>query len=395
VSEHDIQVSLLVVGGGPAALSSATAYRDQGGTGPVMMISDDDSLPYFRPALSKDYLRADVREDQLGLAEPASYRRRGIEVRLSRSVASVDPVDRSARLFDGTRLRYQSCVLATGATPKPLPLPGADDRRVGYLRSLRNAHSLRTAAEHARSAVVIGSGFIGCEAAASLAQLGVEVTVVSTEQLPQRERLGTEAALRIRAWLAERGVRFIGDATVRAIERARLVHLAGSEPVAGDVVLVAAGIQPRSDPIAASGLPMHEGRVVVDEHMRTEAPGLLAAGDVAYARNATAGRHLAVEHWGEAMAMGTIAGATAAGQHSRWDEVPGFWSAIGPRTLKYAAWGDGYDTTLVSEHGAEAFTIWYLTGDTVVGVLTHEADDDYERGRTLIEAGATLQGSRA
>jgi NADPH-dependent 2,4-dienoyl-CoA reductase/sulfur reductase-like enzyme len=144
-------------------------------------------------------------------------------------------------------------------------------------------------------------------------------------------------------------------------------------------------VEPEAGIAAGAGLAVEAGRVRVDAHMRSSAAGVLAAGDVAFAFNAAAGRHLAVEHWGEALAMGQVAGRTAAGLEASWAEVPGFWSTIGDRTLKYAAWGDGFDDASLVDHGGGAFTVWYSHQGVTVGVLTHDADHDYERGRRLIE----------
>jgi NADPH-dependent 2,4-dienoyl-CoA reductase/sulfur reductase-like enzyme len=379
---------LLVVGGGPAALAAAIGYRDHGGPGAVVLVSDDDTLPYLRPPLSKDYLRGRTDEPDLPVEPVSTYAEKAIDVRLDVTVTALDTADRIAALADGTRIGYGQCVLATGATPAALPVPGADDPQVMTLRSLASARRLRAAAERARSAVVVGSGFIGCEAAASLARRGLDVTVVSTETLPQQARLGDEVGERIAGWLRAEGVTLIGGAEVSAIERARLVRVVDHDPVEGDLVLVAAGVEPLSALAAAAGAPIENDRVVVDEHLRSGVAGLLAAGDVAYARNATAGRHLVVEHWGEADVMGRIAGTTAAGAEAVWDNAPGFWSEVGDRTLKYAAWGDGFDEVRLTDHGDGAFTAWYVRGGVIVGVATHEADDDYERGAKLVEAGA-------
>ena len=155
-----------------------------------------------------------------------------------------------------------------------------------------------------------------------------------------------------------------------------------------DLVLAVVGVRPRGEIAARAGARMHEGRVVVDERMRTDVPGVLAAGDVAWARNAAAGRHLAVEHWGEALAMGKVAGASAAGRDAAWSEVPGFWSEIGDRVIKQAAWGDGWSDVELVEHAGGGFAAWYRQNGTLVGVLTHDADEDYDRGRVLVEEAA-------
>jgi NADPH-dependent 2,4-dienoyl-CoA reductase/sulfur reductase-like enzyme len=383
-----VDADLLIIGGGPAGLAAASGYRDAGGRGTVVLVGDEQTAPYFRPPLSKDYLRGESGEDELALEPPSRYTELALSTRLGTEVRELDARRRSARLADGSVLRYGHCVLATGAAPRPLPVPGADDPAVAYLRSLHSARRLRDAAAGASSVVVIGSGFIGCEAAASLAWRGLPVTVVSAEPLPQSGRLGDAVGERIAGWLRGGGVDLVGGAEVGRIERGQRVELADGRTLEADLVLVAAGMRPRADLAAAAGAPVERERVVVDEQMRTDLPGLLAAGDVAFARNAAAGRHLPVEHWGEALAMGTTAGATAAGARRGWAEVPGFWSEIGDHTLKYAAWGDGYDRAELDEHAGGAFTVWYSTRGVTVGVAAHDADDDYEHGTQLVEQGA-------
>jgi 3-phenylpropionate/trans-cinnamate dioxygenase ferredoxin reductase subunit len=360
-----------------------------------VLVSDDTAPPYFRPPLSKDYLRGESEAGDTELTPATTYTDRGITLLLRQMVTTLSAQERAAQLSSGDRITFKACVLATGSAPKPLPVPGADAPAVAMLRSLDSAKALRSAALDARSAVVVGSGFIGCEAAASLSRRGLDVTVVSTEELPQEKRLGADAGRRIAGWLADDGVTLVGGAQVEAIEplgdpeeRPRRVRVSGRDPLEADLVLVAGGIDPHVTLARATGAQIEQGRVSVDEHMRASLPGLYAAGDVAYARNATAGRHLVVEHWGEAEAMGTVAGGVAAGADLRWDAVPGFWTEIGGRTLKYAAWGDGYDHARLVDHGGGAFTVWYADEQgRAVGVATHEADEDYERGGELVAAG--------
>ena len=375
---------LVVVGGGPAALAAVRAYREAGSGGDVVLVSADEHLPYNRPPLSKDFLRGESEEDDLPLEDEDFYRQHDIKVRLGTRVQALDTGRQTVTLAGGERLNYGRCILATGATPKPLPVPGADGPGVYYLRSRVQARQLREAAAVARSAVVIGSGFIGCEAAASLARRGLAVTLVSMESNPQAARLGDAASQVLRAWLEEDGVLLRPDVEVAAIEPGQVL-LAGQASADGDLVLVAGGVTPEAELAAQAGLAVEDDRVQVDAHMRSSVAQVLAAGDVAFAFNAAAGRRLAVEHWGEALAMGQVAGQTAAGADASWAEVPGFWSTIGDRTLKYAAWGDGFGTARLVEHGGGAFTVWYASDGVTVGVLTHDADGDYERGRQLIE----------
>jgi NADPH-dependent 2,4-dienoyl-CoA reductase/sulfur reductase-like enzyme len=375
---------LVVVGGGPAALEAARAYREEGADGDVVLVSGDEYLPYSRPPLSKDFLRGESEEDDLPLEDEGFYRHHDINVRLRTRAQALDTDHRVVTLSDGETLRYGRCILATGASPKPLPVPGAEGSGVHYLRSRHQARQLRAAAGSARAAVVVGSGFIGCEAAASLARRGLAVTLVSVEDDPQAARLGDAASQILRAWLEDDGVSLRLGVEVERIEGGR-VHLKGQASAEGDLLLVAGGIEPEVGVAAEAGLVLEAGRIQVDAHMSSGTDGVLAAGDVAFAFNAAAGRHLAVEHWGEALAMGRVAGQTAAGAEASWAEVPGFWSTIGDRTIKYAAWGDGFDTASLVDHGGGTFTVWYSRDGVTVGVLTHDADHDYEHGRSLIE----------
>jgi 3-phenylpropionate/trans-cinnamate dioxygenase ferredoxin reductase subunit len=379
-------LGLLVVGSGPGGVSAAMGYRAAGGAGPVRLVTADPDLPYERPPLSKDFLRGDTDADGVALHPEQDYVDRGIELIRSRAVRALSAAEKRAELDDGTRLDYRACVLATGSAPIGLPVPGADLRHVHTLRSLQDAHALRTAAASATRAVVAGSGFIGCEAAASLAARGLPVTLVTEEQRPHEARLGEWAAQRIEEWLRDCGVELVtGDRVAEISDFA--VRTEAGHSVAADLVLLATGVRPRTDLARAAGLAFGRGRVHVDSSMRTSADDVYAVGDVAFAYNTSAGRELAVEHWGDAMAMGEIAGRQAAGQSAEWSDAPGFWSTIGDHTLKYSAWGDGFDDAAAVE-GDGGFTVWYGKAGQMVGVLTSERDSDYDRGRQLVEQNA-------
>ncbi|KHL09080.1 NAD/ferredoxin-dependent reductase-like protein [Mumia flava] len=378
---------LLVVGGGPAGHAAARSYRESGGDGRVLVVSQDAYPPYARPPLTKEHLRGETASDELALSGPDFYTDHRIELTLRRTVTAIHRDRDRATMHGGETVDFRSCVVATGSRPVSLPVPGAHDPRVLEVRSLDDGIALRQAAESAGSAVVIGSGFIGCEAAASLCARGVTTTLITMERAPQRARLGDEVAARIAGWLDDAGVRLVTSATVRSIVEARTVCTSAGA-YSGDMVLLATGVAPDNALAAAGRIACADGRVLADSRMRTSRANVLAAGDVALATNHAAGRRLAVEHWGDAVRMGEVAGANAAGVQDRWAQAPGFWSGIGDRVLKYAAWGDGYDAVLLSDHGEGAFTAWYGAGGRVVGVLTHRHDPDYERGRTLVESGA-------
>jgi NADPH-dependent 2,4-dienoyl-CoA reductase/sulfur reductase-like enzyme len=374
----------VIIGGGPAGLEAVRAYRETGAEEDVILVSADEYLPYQRPPLSKDFLRGESDESDLPLEDERFYESNNISVRLKTKVTDLRPGPHHLALSDGTNLDYSACLVATGAAPRPLPSPGAQDPGLLYLRSRGDALRLRHTAASSRTAVVVGSGFIGCEAAASLALRGLDVTLVTMEEQPQVDRLGNAAGERLRGWLDEAGVGLqLGVEVVEIVEH-RLIRLSDGSTADGDFVLIASGVRPEAALAVSADLEVARDRIQVDTHMRSSDADILAAGDVALAFNTAAGRHLAVEHWGEALAMGRIAGETAAGRQAVWDEVPGFWSTIGERTLKYAAWGDGFDRDRIVDHGNGAFTVWYERHNTAVGVLTHQADDDYDLGKDLI-----------
>jgi NADPH-dependent 2,4-dienoyl-CoA reductase/sulfur reductase-like enzyme len=380
---------LLVVGGGPAALSTARSYREAEGDGSVAIITDEHRPPYRRPPLSKDLLRGESSESDLPIEDEAWFAEQEIALVSGRAIV-LDPGARTVSLSGGRELTYVSCVLATGAEPTRLPIPGADDPAVRVLRSLDHLRDLQSRLRPGVAVVVVGSGFIGCEIAASLRIRGHAVTLMSDEPAPNQRRLGDDAAAMIAGWLRDAGVVLHVGAKVERIGRGAdgLEVISDEARASGAVVVMATGVAPRGELAAGAGIALESGAVPVDAGMRSACPGVLAVGDVCLAENLAAGRRIRVEHWGDALGQGEIAGRTVAGQAAQWFDVPGFWSTIGERTLKYAAWGDGYDTVHSERHDGGGLTCWYGREGKVVGVLTHDADEDYERGSAMVGEGA-------
>ena len=368
---------LIVVGSGPAGVAAAESFREHNTSGRVRILTTDRDLPYARPPLSKEYLRGQT--DDVGLHPQWWFDHKTIELVHNTTVDGLDLAERSVRAGD-RRFRYDALILACGAAPVAPPMPGGARARV--LRSLADAAALREAAKDASTAVVIGAGFIGCEAAASLALRGMSVTLVAPETLPQEARVGSAAAERLRELVIQAGARYVGGVNVEEINDVGL-RLDNGVTIDCDLILAATGVTPQHRLAADAGLDVRDSRIVVDTHMSTSTKGVYAAGDVALARHAAAGRHLAIEHWQDATDQGAIAGTSAAGKRATWDGVPGFWSTIGEATIKYHAWGDGYQRSRMLSH-PEGFTVWYEADDAVVGVLTHNADDDSDLGQRLI-----------
>ncbi|HTX07676.1 MAG TPA: NAD(P)/FAD-dependent oxidoreductase [Solirubrobacteraceae bacterium] len=381
------RIALLVIGGGPAGLAAARAYREANGAGVVAIITDEHRMPYQRPPLTKELLRGEADEGELPIEAETWLQEHRVRLVSGRAV-SLDSNERTVALSGGRTLAYEQCLVATGAEPTRLPVPGADDPAVRVLRTIGDLRELNARLHRGTAVAVIGSGFIGCEIAASLRHRGHLVTMLTDEPAPNCRRLGAEAATRIAEWLGADGVKLHCGEAVDAIERAdgTLTVSTGGARVRAGVVVMAAGVAPRGELAAAAGIATDGGVIPVDAGMRTDTEGVLAAGDVCRAYNVTAGRELRVEHWGDALGQGAVAGETAAGRPAAWGEVPGFWSTIGRRTLKYAAWGDGFDEARCVAHG-DGFTVCYGRDGKLVGVLTHEADENYERGRESVAQG--------
>lgn len=392
IVDNTVNVDVLIVGGGPGGLAVARGYREAGGRGTVLLVSADEHPPYARPPLTKDYLRGESEAEDLPLAEQDWYRDNAVELLLGTPVTRIDAAQQQAELSDGSTVRYRRLALATGSSPSPLPIPGADLPGLVYVRDRHSGEALRGLAAAGGRVVVIGSGFIGCEAAASLSRRGVEVVLVTDETLPHAARLGEEAGARIADWLRAEGVDLIlqdGAAAVRSSGNSWKVELASGRTLLANGVVSGSGARPNLALAESAGVKIDKGGVATDAELRTSDPAIWAAGDIAYAHNPAADRHLRVEHWGEAEAMGEIVGANLAGEHQRWAVAPGFWSTIGDHQLKYSAWGDGFDRADLVE-GPEGWAVWYSCDGSVVGVLAENWDSAYERGQSLIERGAPL-----
>jgi NADPH-dependent 2,4-dienoyl-CoA reductase/sulfur reductase-like enzyme len=349
------------------------------------LVCEEPQLPYERPPLTKALLREQCDVDDLQLEAPSWFIEHGVETSLGVPAVAFDPESGRVKLADGRDLQADKIVLATGSEPVRADLEGVAHPRVIAIRRLADSMLVRQLAQEG-SALVLGGGFIACEAAASLALRGTKVTLIDREALPQTERIGERAAARIAGWLTELGVEHVGGARVTGIHDGRIAQLADGRVFKGACTVLATGVRPRGELAEAAGLPSEAGAVLVDERMQVEGfdGRVLAVGDVALAFNAAAGRRIKVEHWGDALAQGEVAGRVLCGASARWAQVPGFWTTIGERTLKFAGWGDGFDEVRFDEDAREGFTAWYTRGAVTVAVLTHERDADYESGRSRI-----------
>jgi 3-phenylpropionate/trans-cinnamate dioxygenase ferredoxin reductase subunit len=324
-------VGALLIGGGVAAVRCARTLRRRGFDGSILLVGDEPVPPYNRPPLSKELLRGEV-SMELVLAEPESwYARHGIELRLGASVAQLDPEARFVELEDGTRVRFERCLLATGAKPRALTAPGGE--RARSLRTLADAVALREAARVGAGAVLVGGGFIGVEAAASLAARGARVTLLERGEALWAGSLGR----RVSEWATGRlrgiGVNVRFGATVVSLDAGGV--LLPDERLAADVILAAVGVAPRVELAEAAGLETDDG-VLVDERQVTSAPAVFAAGDVARPRGLAR-----IEHWHSARESGDAAAVGMLGEPMPPRRAPWVFSEFAGSMLDVVGLGDG------------------------------------------------------
>jgi NADPH-dependent 2,4-dienoyl-CoA reductase/sulfur reductase-like enzyme/nitrite reductase/ring-hydroxylating ferredoxin subunit len=315
---------VVIVGGGAAGFAAAEMLRRREFRGSVIMLSSDTAAPVDRPNLSKDYLAGSAPEDWLPLRPDSFYKESGIELRLNTAVTSIDVTARHVIITDGSEVAYDRLLLATGAEPVRLTIPGADQPHVYTLRSFSDSRAIVDASKSARRALVIGASFIGLEVAASLRARDVEVHVVAPDKRPMERVLGPEMGAFIRALHEEHGVVFHLEDSVLEIDRPR-ARLKSGVTLEADLVVVGIGVRPRLDLAEQAGLALDRG-ILVNSFLETSVPGIYAAGDIARWPDSHSGENIRVEHWVVAERQGQTAALNILGQREKFDAVPYFWS---------------------------------------------------------------------
>jgi NADPH-dependent 2,4-dienoyl-CoA reductase/sulfur reductase-like enzyme len=379
--------SVVIVGGGAAGLAAADMLRREGYDGPVTMVSADDSPPCDRPNLSKDYLAGSAQEDWIPLRPAEFYAEHRIELLLRSRVASIDARARSVLLDTGRSLRFGALLIATGADPVHLPIPGAGESQVYYLRSFADSRAIVARAAATKHAVVIGASFIGLEVSASLRARGVDVDVVAREALPLERVMGPQLGTAVKRLHEAHGVVFHLGQTVTAVD-GRAVRLSGGTTLNADFVVIGAGVRPSTSLAEAAGLAVDRG-IVVNEHLETSAPGIFAAGDVARWPSRRFGQPIRVEHWVVAERQGQAAARNILGHRDPFDAVPFFWSQHYDVTVNYVGHAETWDA--VDVHGdvdAHDCSVTFKRGDRRLAVATMSRDRDSLHAEIDMERGA-------
>jgi NADPH-dependent 2,4-dienoyl-CoA reductase/sulfur reductase-like enzyme/nitrite reductase/ring-hydroxylating ferredoxin subunit len=337
--------SVLIVGAGAAGGAAAEMLRREGYDGPVTLIGADEFLPYDRPNLSKDYLAGNAPEEWIPLRPPEFYREQKIDAITGTTVTGIDVNAGQVTLSDGRSLGYGALLLATGAEPVHLTIPGADLPHVCYLRTLSDSRRIIEKATTAKRAVVIGSSFIGLEVAWSLRERKIEVAVVGRDSVPLRKVLGTEMGNLVRETHEAHGVKFHLGRTPSAIHEGH-VQLDDGTKLECDLVVIGVGVRPNTRLAEQAGISTDNG-VLVNDFLETSVPGIFAAGDIARWPDPRAGR-IRVEHWAVAQRQGQTAARNILGAREPFTIPPFFWSNHFDLHVHYVGHGSGTDKTSVA-----------------------------------------------
>jgi NADPH-dependent 2,4-dienoyl-CoA reductase/sulfur reductase-like enzyme/nitrite reductase/ring-hydroxylating ferredoxin subunit len=378
--------SVVIVGAGAAGNAAAEALRREGYLGPVTMIGSEPDVPVDRPNLSKDYLAGTASEDWIPLRGAGFYSAQQIELLLGTRAVGLDPGGRRVQLSDGTSRSYGALLLATGAEPVQLAIPGGDGPLVHYLRSLADSRSIIAAAKDAARAVVVGASFIGLEVAAALRTRGLEVCVVGPEALPLERILGAELGNFVRELHEEHGVQFHLRHTLRRIGD-RSVVLDDGTALPADLVVAGIGVKPAVALAEHAGLRVDRG-VIVDEYLETSAPGVYAAGDIARWPDPHTGKPIRVEHWVVAERQGQVAARSILGAREPFRAVPFFWSQHYDVPINYVGHAEGWDRVDVAGSISQrSCLVAYRVAGRISAVASIYRDQESLRAEALLERG--------
>jgi 3-phenylpropionate/trans-cinnamate dioxygenase ferredoxin reductase subunit len=392
--------TFVIAGAGLAAAKAAETLRTEGFTGRVVLLGEERHAPYERPPLSKGYLLGTQERDVAFVHPPAWYDEQGIELRRACRVEDVDPANQNVMLAGDHILHYDELLLATGAVPRRLDVPGADLAGVAYLRTMDDSDALRAALVDGTRVAVIGAGWIGLEVTAAARQRGCAVTLVERDTQPLRQVLGDEMGAAFADLHRAHGVDLRLGTGVREIVgdggRVSAVALSSGETVPADVVVVGIGVIPSVELAERAGLMIDNG-VLVDARLRTSDPHIYAVGDIANVDHPTIGRRVRVEHWATALHTGPAAARAMLGQDVVYDRLPYFFTDqydLGMEYTGHALPGDYDEVVVRGDLGTREFIAFWLAGGHVRAGMNVNIWDVTEDVQRLIRSGTAVDPGR-
>jgi NADPH-dependent 2,4-dienoyl-CoA reductase/sulfur reductase-like enzyme/nitrite reductase/ring-hydroxylating ferredoxin subunit len=376
---------IVIIGGGAAALSAADTLRREDFMGTITLLSADESPPVDRPNLSKDYLAGTAPEEWIPLKPPEWFASQVIDLVLGARVASIEVSQKRVLLENGKDYAWDALLLATGAEPMKLTIPGAELPHVFVLRTLADSRAIIAKCAGAKRAVVMGASFIGLEAAASLRARGIEVHVVAPETRPLERVLGPEIGDFVKKMHEEHGVVFHLGNKAKAIDAANVV-LESGETIAADLVVAGVGVRPALDLAQKAGLKLDRG-LVVDAYLQSSVPGIYAAGDIARWPDPHSGQNIRVEHWVVAQRQGQIAARNMLGHMEPCKLVPFFWSQHYDVGISYVGHAEKWDRIEIDGSlEAKDCEARYILGDKTLAVATIGRDSASLKAELSLEA---------
>jgi NADPH-dependent 2,4-dienoyl-CoA reductase/sulfur reductase-like enzyme len=391
--------NLVILGGGMVAGYAAKQLVEMGlKPGELAILSADTSIPYERPPLSKGFLAGKETEEAIRINPEDFYRKQGIDVQIGCVVSAVDPQRKRLILKSGGEFGFNKLIIATGARPRSLEIPGAKLRNLHYLRSLDDSKAIQRSAENVKRAVVIGGGFIGMEVAAVLSQKGIEVTMILSDDRIWKRLFSPQMSSFFEAYYALKGVRFAKSGTVaelRGNETVSSVVLANGQAIPCDIVIAGIGVRPEMEMLTNRGIDIGDG-VMVNEYLETSSPDIWAAGDVANYQDVLFGKRRRVEHWDNAVSQGQYCARALMGERVPFKHVPYFFSDV--FDLSYEYWGDSSGADQIVHRGdlaSKSFSVWWLRQKRLVAAFTmNRPDDERDVAPKWIEAKQTLSASK-
>jgi 3-phenylpropionate/trans-cinnamate dioxygenase ferredoxin reductase subunit len=381
--------TFVIVGASLAGAKAAGELRERGFDGRVVLVGAETEHPYERPPLTKDYLRGESERVKAYVHEEGFYARQEIELRLGDAAEAIDIDASTVTLAGGETLAYDSLLLTTGAEPRRLVVPGGELDGVHYLRTLSDCDALRDRLGSGGRVAVVGAGWIGSEFAASARQSGLEVTVIDPLDLPNVRIFGPEIGAFYRDVHVRHGVQMVLGDGVEALEgdgAVTAVRTTSGRRIECDFAVVGIGVIPRVALAEAAGLTVENG-IQVDAALRTSAPNVFAAGDVANAWHPFYERHVRVEHWANALNQGPAAARAMLGDAVSYDRIPYFFSDQYDVGMEYSGYATEWDEVVVrGDRDGSEFVAFWLSGGRVVGGMNVNVWDVNEHVQALIRS---------